>query len=644
MQYYGYAGGILYVDLTSGQIRTDRLDMAMANKFLGGCGIGERLLFDLLEPGTDPLSPENPIVISAGPLVGTLVPSSSKIQLITKSATPANREQSRYCVGWSSAGSNRFGMMMKNAGYDQIVITGRASRPVYLKILDDDIEVCNATDLWGNLDIFETTDELTRRHENSGVIAIGKGGENLVTFALGLVDKMNRLGRNGGATVMGSKNLKAIVVYGTKGVRVREPKRLLRLADNISKELLEKVEDQNRLKASAVRPLEGEWARLYPPELSKNTLVEMRGCGSCAQACKGTFEIKTGKFAGTQFITNFFSHVSRYGIYMELREYRDSMKLLSLLDSYGICYVTALAMIRFITDLYERGTISKTDIDGLELKIGDIDSYIKLVEKIANREGIGDTMARGWYALSEQIGIDEDTYEQSRGVIKGTSIIIGAQERSLPLLLETVVSPRGGMHQHPPVYFPNLSIDELKEWCRDLGTPEDAIERIFANDDLNSGRFIKHVEDGECIYFALGLCAKGIGAMYGYRGLRSIDELYEVVTGIQVSPEELKKTGERIWNLYKLLNVREGFTRLDDKYPGLWKKSIDEPIKTFIFGELQLKGYYNRRVTHADIHQLLDDYYEERGWDADKGIPTREKLLELGLDEFVSLLAEGSMT
>ena len=642
MHYYGYAGRILYVDLTSGQIRTDRLDMEMANKFLGGCGIGERLLYDLLEPGTDPLSPENPIVISAGPLVGTIVPSSSKIQLITKSATPANKERPRYYVGWSSAGANRFGMMMKNAGYDQIVITGRASRPVYLKILDDDIEVCNADDLWGKLDIFETTDELTRRHENSGVIAIGKGGENLVTFALALVDKVNSLGRNGGATVMGSKNLKAIAVYGTKGVRVWDPKKLLRLAGIINRELLEKMPDQNALKASAVRPLEGKWARLYPPELSKETLVEMTACASCAQGCKGTYEIKTGKFAGTQFITNFFGHVPRYGKYMELREYRDTMKLLNLLDRYGICYVTALAMIRFITELYERGKISKKETDGLDLKIGDIGTYMKLVEKMANREGIGDAMARGWNALSQTIGIDEDTYEQSRGVIKGTSIIIGAEERQLPLLLETVVNPRGGMHQHPPVYFPNLSIDKLKDWCRDLATPEEAIDRIFANDDLNPGRFIKHVEDGEAIYFALGLCAKGIGAMYGYRGFSLIDDLYWAVTGIQVTPKELKKIGERIWNLYKLLNVREGFSRLDDKYPRLWERSIDEPIKTFIMGELQLRDYYDRRITHAYTQKVLDDYYEERGWEVDKGIPTREKLLELGLEEFVDLLVERS--
>ena len=633
MNYYGYAGKILYVDLTSRQFWTEPLDMVMAKKYLGGCGIGQRLFYDLLKPGTDPLSPDNPIIISASPFTGTLVPSSSKIQLITKSATPANKEQSKYYIGWSIGGSNRFGIMMKNAGYDQIVIIGQASRPVYLKIIDDDIEMCNAEDLWMVKDAFETSDELTKKYKNSGVIAIGKGGENLITFALGFVDKMSSIGRNGGATIMGSKNLKAIVVYGTKGVKIHDPRRLTKLSDSLSRELVEKVPERNKLRASALRPLEDGWRDLYPPELAETTLMEMQGCANCPSACKGTYRIKDGEFTGAEFVTNFFSHVGRYGKYMELKNYRHSMKLLGMLDKGGICYVTALAMIRFITELYKRGTIDKKNTGGLELKMGDIRTYMKLVKKIVNREGIGDVMARGWYALSDQIGVDEDTYGQSRGVIKGTSVIIGAEERSLPLLLETIINPRGAMHQHPRFYFPNLSMDDLKEWGAELAMSQETIDRIFANNNFNCGRFIKHVEDVEAVYFALGVCLRGIGAMYENRSLKVIADLYEAATGIQISPEELKKTGERIWNLYKLLNVREGFDRADDKCPGLWVKSIDEPIKTFILGEFKLKDYFNKPVTHAALQKVLDDYYDERGWDLDRGVPTRNKLEELGLDE-----------
>jgi aldehyde:ferredoxin oxidoreductase len=642
MNYYGYAGKILYVDLTRGQFWTEPLDMVMVKKYLGGCGIGQRLLYDLLKPGIDPLSPDNPLIISAGPLTGTLVPSSSKIQIITKSATPATKDQTKYYIGWSSGGSNRFGIMMKNAGYDQIVIIGKANRPVYLKIIDEDIEICNAENLWGCKDIFETTDELMKKYKNSGVIAIGKGGENLITFALGFVDKISSIGRNGGATIMGSKNLKAIVVYGTKGVKVHDPKILTKLSDSISQEQVEKAPEHDKLRSSALQPLEGEWRELYPPELAKITLAEMQGCAICPCACKGTYEIKDGEFAGTEFITNFFSHVQRYGRYMELKNYRHSMKLLSMLDQAGICYVTALAMIRFVTDLYEQGTIGKKDTGGIELKMGDMCTYMKLVEQIVNREGIGDAMARGWYALSEKIGVDEDTYRQSRGVIKGTSVIIGAEERTLPLLLETIVNPRGAMHQHPRFYFPNLPMDELKDWGTKLAMSKETIDRIFVNNDFNCGRFIKHVEDGEAVYFALGICLKGIGAMYENRSLKVIADLYEATTGIQISPEELKNTGERIWNLYKLLNIREGFDKTDDRCPGLWVKSMGGSIKTYVLGELKLKDYFNRPVTHAGLQKVLDDYYDERGWDLGRGIPTKNKLKELGLEEFVKVLEEWS--
>jgi len=628
MQYYGYAGKILYVDLTSGQTRTEPLDMEMAKKFIGGWGIGERLLYDILKPGTDPLSPDNPIIIGAGPLVGTLAPSTNKIQLITKSATPASKEQSRYYIGPSSAGSNRFGLMMKNAGYDQIVITGRASRPVYLKIIDDDVELCSADDLWGKEDIFDTSDELTRRHKGSGVMAIGKGGENQVVFALAFVDKRNTIGRNGGAAVMGSKNLKAIVVYGTKGIKAWDSRGLMRLADSMSLEAVKHTPFLNQILPAMNLP-----SAALPPEID---LTELRACASCPTPCRTVYTVKTGEFAGTELRSGYWILVPRYTQYMELKDYTHIMKLLDMFNRTGICFVTVLAMIKFVTALYERGVISKKDTDGLELKMGDVHSYLKLAEKMANRESIGDTMANGWYALSERVGMDEDTYENSRGVIKGTSVIPGAENRRLGLLFETIVNPRGGMHLHPLAYFLNVSMDRFKEWCRDLAMSQEDIARIFTSDDFDCGRFTRHYEDGEAIYWSLGLCVFGV--MLGYQSLKLFADLYSHATGIQTTPEELKKAGERIWNLYKLLNVREGFTRADDRCPGLWAKSMDKPIKEFILGELQLTDYFGRPITHAGLERMLDNYYDEHGWDINTGIPTRKKLAELELEEFADLL------
>lgn len=637
MQYYGYAGKVLHVDLTREQTRAETLDIKMAEKYIGGCGVGVRLLCDILKPNTDPLSPDNPIIISAGPLVGTLAPSSSKIQLITKSATPASKQQRKYYIGLSSAGSNRFGIMMKNAGYDQILITGRASRPVYLKIVDDEVKICNAGDLWGRKDIFETTDELTKRHKGAGVIAIGKAGENQVVFSLAFVDKRDTIGRNGGAAVMGSKNLKAIVVKGAKGIRVWNSEKFLRLVDSMAietkRQLTEtKIVVPSREKVPSAKKPELEWDELYAPELEEMALNETRACTTCLTPCRHTYRIKTGEFAGTELALGFWGHVPRYGKYLEIKDYRHTMKLLDVCNRTGVCYVTALAMIRFLTELYERGVISKRDTEGVELEMGGIWSYLRLVENIANRTGIGDHMARGWYALSERVGVDDDSYENGRGVIKGTSVIIGAEERGLPLLLGTIVNPRGGMHLHPVTYLPNLSMDDLKQWCQGLAMSKDSIKKIVTRDDFDCGRLEKHIEDGECVYWALGICVDGV--IRGSVTVRLLAELYTNATGIEITPEKLKQAGERIWNLYKLLNIREGFMRADDNIPALWARSMKEPIKKYILGELRVKDYFGRAVTRAGFERVLDNYYDERGWDIKRGVPTRMKIEELGLENF----------
>jgi len=232
MEYYGYAGTILYVDLTSGQIRKEPLDIDVARKYLGGAGVNYKLACDLIKPGEDPLSPDSPIIIGVGPLVGTIVPSAGKVQVTVKFPLPAS-EDGRYCVSTATSGSDKFGCMLKNAGYDHVVITGRAKGPVYLKIVDDDVEICDATDLWGRKDIYETTDELNDRHGSCGVFAIGRAGENLVRFSMAFCDFRRHLGRSGLGAVMGSKNLKAVVVRGTKGIKVKDSRRLMKAANGV---------------------------------------------------------------------------------------------------------------------------------------------------------------------------------------------------------------------------------------------------------------------------------------------------------------------------------------------------------------------------------------------------------------------------
>jgi len=636
MQYYGYAGKILYIDLTTGQYRTEPLDMSMAKKFIGGCGIGERLLYDILKPGIDPLSPGNPIIISAGPLIGTGVPGANKIQMLTKSTVTADRARPKYFVPRASGGSRLFGIMMKNAGYDQIVITGQAKKPVYLKILDDDVEICNADDLWGKRDIYETTNELTNRHKGAGVIAIGRAGENMVPFALCWIDHISHIGRNGGAAIMGSKNLKAILIRGTKRVNVWNSQRLKMLTAKAIREAMKTPRYKMRQNIGRAWNLPAEWANLYPYRIFDDTLIGWSGCRGCVFACKDSHEIKDGEFAGGILKSRFWYTLN--GRRLGLKDYRHAMKLVEVCNRYGICYLTVTAMIRFITRLHERGLINRNAIDGLEPSAGDINTYLELVEKTVVRDGIGDSIARGWYALADKFGIDPNTDNDGDQIEKGCTVFFDARLSSLnPATFAEIVNTKPGAELHPITIMPNLTIDSIREWCRGLAMSTEEIGRTFVADDFNTGRLTKHIEDGECVYWALGTCTTwSYSSSPQVYSLSMLANLYSTVTGIDTTADELKRIGERIWNMGKMLNVREGFTRADDVLPGLWAKAIDEPIKTSK-GDVYLKDYFGRLVTHASFEKMLDDYYDEHGWDIKSGIPTKHKLAELGLEELVNL-------
>ena len=365
-----------------------------------------------------------------------------------------------------------------------------------------------------------------------------------------------------------------------------------------------------------------------------DTLTGRSGCSGCALACKSSHEIKDGEFAGSTLESG-FGFAILFVRALELKDYRHGMKLLEMCDSLGMCCLTVVRMIRFIIRLYERGVITQKDTDGLELKMGDINTCIKLVEKIAGSDGIGDTLARGWFALGEKVGVDPDTDMDGAQIEKGCSMFFDARFTSLhPGVFAEIVNTKPGAEIHPVTFTPNLPVGRIKEWCRGIAMSQEEIDRVFGTDGFNTGRLTKHVEDAEGIYFALGSCI-----LWAYQeqiyDLRTLADLYSAVTGIETTAEELKRGGERVWNTGKLLNAREGFTRADDVLPGLWAKSIDEPVMTST-GELRLKDYFGKPVTQAGFEKMLDDYYDEHGWDVNKGVPAKNKLLELGLEEFAN--------
>jgi len=648
----GYAGNILYVDLTSGSIRKEPLDAETARTYIGGAGINNKLAYDLIPPDAEPLSPQNAIIIGTGPFSGTMIPGSSQVMVIYKS--PLNNAFPH------SNGGGYFSHFLKSSGYDHLVITGRSDKPVYLKIHDEDVELCDASDLWGK-DVFETTDELRQRYEQCSVIPIGQAGENLVNIAVTQIDKGGTLGSGGLCAVMGSKKLKAIVaVRGTKGITVADPKRLQKLVD----EILTRVKDYHlrdeMMKGGAMTMTSG-----WVPEgaLARNSSVflpylpnvkEIQGqiyeihkrsrkkiaCITCPMSDKdrlnlperGILTYDTAVFAVGAIMTASpaFGHRAESS---PLDRYADALRFFDVVNRFGIDRVYSFeGLIDFVATLYEEGIITKEDTGGVELN-REFDTLLKLTKMTAFREGFGDILADGVVGAARRIGKGADKYIQN--VIKGQFVIFDPRVSGFgPMQFEMLVYPGRPLGvaaaMGAPSYSPGWPIKELVRQAERCGVPDEAMGRIFTDNSFNVGRLAKHGEDFFNLFDMFGQCHRlYISRFYS---MEVLAELYSAVTGIEVTPTDLKAASERVWNLWKMLNYRAGFDRKDDEPPEIWFQPLKGEDK-----EYNLKDYFFAApLAREDVDRLLDDYYDERGWDKKTSLPTAKKLKELGLDSLVS--------
>ena len=619
----GYTGNILRVDLTAGRITKEPLDINIVRDFIGGMGMNVKLAYDVIKPKRDPFSPENPIILGAGPLVGTMAPGSSRIFCLTK--LPANN-----AVGWGGAGGMNFGIMLKNAGYDHIVITGRADKPVCLKIFDDDVEICDATALWGK-GSGQTADELYSKYGRSvGVVTIGQAGENLVKTSMAFVDKTATLGRGGIAAVFGSKNLKAIVAKGTKGVRVSDRRRFKKICDQLFDRIrkypaLRECQEMGFLKNTPVIPRE-----FYLEKLKKRRMC----CVSCPIGDKDILQIKEGRFEGlikysTSAINTFLPFL--YGI----RDYYEAVKLLDILDEYGLDMFETFALIQYADSLYKHGIITLKDLDG-DLIEFNFDSFEKWFEKIAYRKGFGNLLAEGFAAIISKFGAESE--KLAPAIVKNMTAYMGVRGPMFWNLLGTlefgmvvdVRGPAAAPGGSSPLYNTRgRQIEWIKGHFDRIGIPEEAQARIFSERDgmkLNVGRLEKHSQDYFYVCAALGTCVRAhLGRFYS-NNIHA--ELYSAATGLETTGAQLLKCSERAYNLLRVLNALEGFGRKDDKFPKKW---FDEPT--------HLDYYEKVKITRDIADNLLDDYYDERGWDIKTGIPTKEKLNELKLDGAIDNLS-----
>ena len=632
MEWNGYTGNILNVDLTEDKLSVIKQNSNDLKQFIGGFGMNCKLGSTRIRPTADPFAPENFIIIGVGPLVGTITPGASRTAGISK--FPATGAIANSC------GSMSFGFHLKNAGYDHIVISGKAEKSAYLQIIDEHVELRDAKDIWGQ-DIVETTDFLWKKHGSSAVIAIGQAGENMVRGALTLIDKTSTFGRGGLAAVMGSKNLKAIVVQGTKGISIAHPKEFNQVYKKIFERIRNYPQRQSWHEVGMLRSLpiglmltaQGQKKkarqvsdRNYLKKLKKRRIA----CPSCPMADKDILEIKEGEHCGLiQYTSSVINPFLMFTL-KDLSTYDEVIKIYDLINRYGLDSLTITALFELFTRLHEKGIITEETL-GFEWK-SDYETLAKVVEMIAYRKGLGDTLAGSWWEIGKKFKVEEKIL-----AVKGLDVIFDPRFMRLGTMeFEQVVNVKGAhvASGGSPTYATSGgSMERFETHFKRMGIPDPAIKRIFKplreEMMINVPRLTRYSEDWYALLTSMGLCARA--QMNRFYSMENVTNFYNAVTGFDMSQEDLRLAAERSWNLLKILNAREGFSRKDDKFPKEWFNNLK-----YGDNELQLHDFFGTTaITPTIANQLLDDYYDERGWNVEDGLPSQEKVKELGLEPYM---------
>ena len=608
MKYYGYAGKILEINLSDKTIEKIPLDPQLAADFIGGIGISTKLLYDHIEPGIDPLSPGNVIIVGSGALGGTLAPTSARAEIVSKSPLSG-------FIGWANTGYS-IANPLKYAGYDQLVIKSASENPVYIIVDNDEIEVRDASHLWGK-DTWETTDILWHElGKDYWVTCIGPAGENLIRFACTISQKHSAAARTGLGAVMGSKKVKAIAVRGTKGIEVADKKRFLELVEQANNRFKE------REKLVMAWRTYGFLAG-FLPVVDAEEFLRLKGgyyaCQSCPVGCNAWVRIPDGKYEGVSFLASApGTKILASGDIF--KDYPEIYKFLELLNRYGMDAFSTYAMINFAKDLYKNNIIDKKDIDGLNFSKFNPEVVTALTQKILNREGLGDVLAEGMEQAALKIGQGAEKYNFSIRGIDATAAKGGAQGAT-----ETfgyVTNHRAGMMERSTsISFRPRKRESYVKYCKAIGVPEEAVNRVCDGPEgLNVPRLTRYTEDILTLVPMQGLCRRAPVTQVWDINLHS--QFYTAATGNFVNDKDLLTCAERVWNLQRCFNIREGAGRKDDKFP--------EQLLPMKLGGKELNK------DNMDI--WLNEYYDERGWDVDTGNPTKEKLLELGLSDAVNEL------
>ncbi len=597
----GWAGKILDINLTDGTVNTLPLDMDMARLFLGGRGLGARLLWDLVGPEVEPLSPDNVLIFAAGPLTASGSQTSNRFSVSTKSPLTGTILDAN-SGGW-------WGMQFKRTGHDAMIVRGKAAAPVMIIINKDGVAIEDAAHLWGKT-VSETTAALGQNNNRRNVLCIGPAGENLSRMAAIMNDGTRSLARGGPGAVMGSKNLKAIVVEGHERNKPHDPERfrfmlyetgkLIKASPLTSQALpqfgtavvMNVVNEIGALPTRNFQASQFEHAEAISGERMRDTiLVDKHACWACPIACTRLTRTSHAEGEGPEYETT-WAFGAQCGV--------DDLEIIAeanyLCNDLGLDTISTGSTIGCAMEMAERGVLDT------ELRFGRADLLHDAIRDIAYRRGLGDEMAEGSYRFAAAHGVPE--------------LSMSAKKLELPaydprgmqgqgLLFAT--SNRGGCHMRGNMLGPEV-----------LALPR-LIDRLASQG--KAGIVATH-QDSAAVIDSLVLCKftnMAVAEEYFARVLSAI-------TGIEFTADDLMRVGERVWNLERLYNLREGFTRADDTLP---ERLLKEPVP-----DGPSAGYV------VNLDPMLKEFYEFRGWD-ENGVPTPEKLKELELDTLAAEV-EGS--
>jgi len=617
---YGYNGKILQADLTTGTLTVEEPPEEFYRKYLGGQGIGLYYLLRESPGGVDPLSPDSILAITLSVVTGAPISGQSRVMVNAKSPLTGS-------IGDAQAGGF-WPAEAKAAGFDAIIIRGKAEKPVYLWLHDGEAELRDATHLWGRV----TGDADAAIREELGdpkiqVMQIGPAGEKLVRYAC-IINMANRAaGRTGMGAVMGSKNLKAIAVRGQKKPPIADRKALSALAKWGAKNFPESdiygmglfgtaevLSYQNKVGGLPTRNwdsgvFEG-FKALDGSTMSETILKERDTCYACVVRCKRVVEITEGPYTvdplygGPEYET-----LATFGSYCGISDLAAVSKANEISNMYGIDTITAGATIAWAMDCFEQGIITAQDTGGIELRYGSAEAMVTMAELIAKREGFGDLLAEGMTQAASKFGPEA---EELVTAVKANPMPAHMPEVKRSLALIYAVNPYGADHQsheHDPSY------EGYPERMSELGLTDPQPDDVLNEEKVRYSMITQH------LYSALntiGVCQFVWGPSWQLYGPGQLAEMVRAVTGWDITLQELVTAGERALNMMRAFNAREGFTSAEDKLPPKLFKPLEGGPSDGI------------AITEGEVDFALTTYYDMCGWDSE-GRPTRAKLEELGI-------------